>query len=162
MNHSTECSRRAASFPLKCSAAETLRVLSPAASSCTNKSHKHSFMVEWLKTAVTVMCELCVHGRGLNHAVPLVCAAAGLPVTAVVTATALSSTIASLICGLGANLPVGLSPGMGLNAYLVFSQVRGRWGPRGGWGMLVWQAEMALARVCVCVCVCVSECVSSS
>jgi xanthine/uracil/vitamin C permease (AzgA family) len=48
---------------------------------------------------------------------------AGLPVTAVVTATALSSTVASLICGLGANLPVGLSPGMGLNAYLVFSQV---------------------------------------
>lgn len=48
---------------------------------------------------------------------------AGLPVTAVVTATALSSVVASLICGLGANLPVGLSPGMGLNAYLVFSQV---------------------------------------
>jgi xanthine/uracil/vitamin C permease (AzgA family) len=45
-------------------------------------------------------------------------------VKAVVTATALSSTVASLICGLGANLPVGLSPGMGLNAYLVFSQVR--------------------------------------
>jgi len=48
---------------------------------------------------------------------------AGLPVKAVVTATALSSTLASLLCGLTANLPVGLSPGMGLNAYLVFSQV---------------------------------------
>jgi hypothetical protein len=48
----------------------------------------------------------------------------GLPVKAVVTATALSSMLASLACGLFANLPVGLSPGMGLNAYLVFSQVR--------------------------------------
>jgi xanthine/uracil/vitamin C permease (AzgA family) len=46
-------------------------------------------------------------------------------VKAVVTATALSSTLASLLCGLTANLPVGMSPGMGLNAYLVFSQVRG-------------------------------------
>jgi AGZA family xanthine/uracil permease-like MFS transporter len=45
-------------------------------------------------------------------------------VKAVVTATALSSTLASLLCGLTANLPVGMSPGMGLNAYLVFSQVR--------------------------------------
>jgi xanthine/uracil/vitamin C permease (AzgA family) len=47
-------------------------------------------------------------------------------VKAVVTATALSSTLASLLCGLTANLPVGMSPGMGLNAYLVFSQVSKR------------------------------------
>ena len=44
---------------------------------------------------------------------------------AVVTATALSSTLASLILGMVANLPMGMSPGMGLNAYLVFSQVLG-------------------------------------
>jgi AGZA family xanthine/uracil permease-like MFS transporter len=44
-------------------------------------------------------------------------------VKAVVTATALSSTLACFACGLFANLPVGLSPGMGLNAYLVFSQM---------------------------------------
>lgn len=49
----------------------------------------------------------------------------GLPVKAVVTATALTSTLASLLVGLTANLPVGMSPGMGLNAYLVFSQVLG-------------------------------------
>lgn len=63
--------------------------------------------------------------------------------TAVVTATALSSTIASLICGLGANLPVGLSPGMGLNAYLVFSQVRGTVGgeARGGGTRLTGRAQ---------------------
>lgn len=56
---------------------------------------------------------------------PQILGAAGLPVKAVVTATALTSTLASLVCGLTANLPVGLSPGMGLNAYLVFSQVLG-------------------------------------
>ncbi|KAF6263362.1 hypothetical protein COO60DRAFT_1621686 [Scenedesmus sp. NREL 46B-D3] len=56
---------------------------------------------------------------------PQILGAAGLPVKAVVTATALSSTLASLLCGLTANLPVGMSPGMGLNAYLVFSQVVG-------------------------------------
>ena len=48
---------------------------------------------------------------------------AGLPVKAVVAATALSSMIASLVTGLMSNLPVGVSPGMGLNAYLVYSQV---------------------------------------
>eukprot|EP00878_Enallax_costatus_P005110 GHUV01005372.1.p1 GENE.GHUV01005372.1~~GHUV01005372.1.p1 ORF type:complete len:538 (+),score=89.65 GHUV01005372.1:187-1800(+) len=56
---------------------------------------------------------------------PQILGAAGLPVKAVVTATALSSTLASLLVGLTANLPVGMSPGMGLNAYLVFSQVLG-------------------------------------
>lgn len=41
------------------------------------------------------------------------------------TATALSSMLASLLVGLGCNMPFGMSPGMGLNAYLVFSQVLG-------------------------------------
>ncbi|KAF8066395.1 permease [Scenedesmus sp. PABB004] len=56
---------------------------------------------------------------------PKILGVAGLPVKAVVTATALSSTAASLLTGIFANMPVGLSPGMGLNAYLVFSQVLG-------------------------------------
>jgi xanthine/uracil/vitamin C permease (AzgA family) len=34
-----------------------------------------------------------------------------------VTATAASSLIASLLMGAGANLPVACAPGMGLNAY---------------------------------------------
>lgn len=38
-------------------------------------------------------------------------------------ATGLSAMVASLICGLAANQPVSVSPGMGLNAFLVFSQV---------------------------------------
>jgi hypothetical protein len=43
----------------------------------------------------------------------------------VVTATALASMAASLLVGLGCNMPFGMSPGMGLNAYLVYSQVLG-------------------------------------
>ena len=49
----------------------------------------------------------------------------GLPAKQVVTATALTSMLGSLLVGLGCNLPFGLSPGMGLNAYLVYSQVLG-------------------------------------
>ena len=49
--------------------------------------------------------------------------APGLPAKEVVTATALSSMLASLLVGLFCNMPFGMSPGMGLNAYLVFSQV---------------------------------------
>ncbi len=40
-----------------------------------------------------------------------------------VTATAASSCIACALMGLGANMPVALAPGMGLNAY--FSAVVG-------------------------------------
>ena len=32
--------------------------------------------------------------------------------------------VASLLCGLAANIPMAMSPGMGVNAYLVYSQVR--------------------------------------
>lgn len=40
-----------------------------------------------------------------------------------VTATAASSCIASLLMGVGANLPVALAPGMGLNAYFAYNVV---------------------------------------
>ncbi len=49
---------------------------------------------------------------------------AGLPLKQVVTSTALTSCVASLGVGLFANLPVGIAPGMGLNAFLVYSQAR--------------------------------------
>jgi xanthine/uracil/vitamin C permease (AzgA family) len=51
--------------------------------------------------------------------------AGGLAVKPVVAATALSSCIASFLAGALANVPFGVSPGMGLNAFLVFSQVLG-------------------------------------
>jgi AGZA family xanthine/uracil permease-like MFS transporter len=40
-----------------------------------------------------------------------------------VTATAASSCIATLLMGVGANLPVALAPGMGLNAYFAYNVV---------------------------------------
>jgi hypothetical protein len=55
----------------------------------------------------------------------------GLPLDKVVSSTAATSCLASLGVGLFANLPVGLAPGMGLNAYLVYSQVW-REGPGSG------------------------------
>merc|ERR1719440_2321641 len=36
------------------------------------------------------------------------------------SATAFSSVVGCLLCGLWANMPLGLMPGMGLNAYFVF------------------------------------------
>ena len=56
---------------------------------------------------------------------PPPCPAPGLPAKQVVTATAVASMVASLLVGLCCNMPFGLSPGMGLNAYLVYSQVLG-------------------------------------
>ncbi|CAK0784105.1 hypothetical protein CVIRNUC_007308 [Coccomyxa viridis] len=58
-----------------------------------------------------------------------------------VTATAASSCIACALMGLGANMPVALAPGMGLNAY--FSAVVGYRGS----GTVAYQT--ALAAVCV-------------
>lgn len=45
----------------------------------------------------------------------------GMDVAAVFAATAISSAIATLIMAFHANLPVGLAPGMGLNAFFAFS-----------------------------------------
>ncbi|GAB4815919.1 hypothetical protein N2152v2_002965 [Parachlorella kessleri] len=56
---------------------------------------------------------------------PQILGVAGLPVEAVAAATALTAALSSLLCGLLANMPVGVSPGMGVNAYFVFSQVLG-------------------------------------
>lgn len=50
---------------------------------------------------------------------------AGLDTASVTSSTALASSIATLLCGLFANLPFAIAPGMGLNAYLTFSLVLG-------------------------------------
>jgi AGZA family xanthine/uracil permease-like MFS transporter len=46
--------------------------------------------------------------------------AAGMPFGAVMTATCLSAAAGSILMGLYANLPIGLAPGMGTNAYFAF------------------------------------------
>jgi len=55
----------------------------------------------------------------------LIMSQAGMPIDAVITATALITIIATIINGLWANTPVAMSVGMGVNAYFTFGLVLG-------------------------------------
>ena len=66
---------------------------------------------------------------------PSILAAAGVPFEAAAAATAAAAAICTLLMGLGANFPMALAPGMGLNAVVAF-QVAGQTGS--------WQAAMGL------------------
>jgi AGZA family xanthine/uracil permease-like MFS transporter len=50
---------------------------------------------------------------------------AGMPFTAVVAATCISSAFGSILMGLYARVPIALAPGMGLNAYFAYAVVKG-------------------------------------
>lgn len=52
---------------------------------------------------------------------PQILSGAGLPINEVTTSTALSSALATLMCGLFANLPFAVAPGMGLNGMRISS-----------------------------------------
>jgi AGZA family xanthine/uracil permease-like MFS transporter len=52
---------------------------------------------------------------------PNILKAAGVPFGAAMTATCLAAAVGSIIMGIYANLPVGLAPAMGTNAYFAFS-----------------------------------------
>lgn len=54
---------------------------------------------------------------------PDILSAAGMDKGSVFTATALASVVGCLLMGLFANLPIGLAPGMGLNAFFAFTVV---------------------------------------
>lgn len=69
---------------------------------------------------------------------PAILAAAGLPVEATAAATAAAAALCTLLMGVGANFPIALAPGMGLNAVVAF-QVVGETGS--------WQAAMGLVVV---------------
>ena len=56
---------------------------------------------------------------------PTMLADGGMPATGVFFATALASGIACIIMGLVANWPVGLAPGMGLNALFTYTIILG-------------------------------------
>lgn len=56
---------------------------------------------------------------------PSILSACGMDASSVFAATAISAAIATAIMALYANLPVGLAPGMGLNAFFAFSVVLG-------------------------------------
>lgn len=56
---------------------------------------------------------------------PAVLSNAGMPFEGVLFATVLVSALSSIMMGIGANLPFGLAPGMGLNAFFAFTLVLG-------------------------------------
>jgi AGZA family xanthine/uracil permease-like MFS transporter len=66
---------------------------------------------------------------------PSILAAAGIPFEPAAAATAAAAAICTLLMGLGANFPIALAPGMGLNAVVAF-QVAAQTGS--------WQAAMGL------------------
>ena len=66
---------------------------------------------------------------------PSILASAGIPFESAAAATAAAAAICTLLMGLGANFPIALAPGMGLNAVVAF-QVAGQTGS--------WQAAMGL------------------
>ena len=56
---------------------------------------------------------------------PQILAQAGIPAENIVVSTALSAFLSSFISGITSNLPIGLAPGVGLSAYLVFGLILG-------------------------------------
>jgi AGZA family xanthine/uracil permease-like MFS transporter len=66
---------------------------------------------------------------------PSILASAGVPFEPAAAATAAAAAICTLLMGVGANFPLALAPGMGLNAVVAF-QVAGQAGS--------WQAAMGL------------------
>ena len=55
---------------------------------------------------------------------PAILGLAGMPVASVAAATCFAAAFASILMGLVANTPLGLAPGMGLNAYFSFTVVQ--------------------------------------
>lgn len=80
---------------------------------------------------------------------PSILASAGIPFEAAAAGTAAAAAICTLLMGLGANFPVALAPGMGLNAVVAFQVV----GETGSWqaamGLVVLNGLVVLALVLV-------------
>ncbi|MCV6608658.1 MAG: NCS2 family permease [Campylobacterales bacterium] len=84
------------------------------------KEHNTSVKQEFtagLTTFLTMMYIVPVNG--------FILADAGLPMEAVITATALITIVATLFNGLWSNTPIAMSVGMGLNAYFAYGLVLG-------------------------------------
>ena len=64
---------------------------------------------------------------------------AGMPMDAVLTATALVTIIATILNGLWANTPVAMSVGMGINAYFTFGLVLGM--------KIPWQSALGIVFI---------------
>ena len=74
---------------------------------------------------------------------PSILGDAGLPKDAVFVATCVAAAIGTLIMGLYANYPIGLAPGMGLNAYFAYAVVKGMGFP--------WQAALGAVFISGCL-----------
>jgi AGZA family xanthine/uracil permease-like MFS transporter len=67
---------------------------------------------------------------------PAILSAAGMDKHALVIATCVVSAIVTAITGLAANAPIAMAPGMGLNAFLAYSLVKG--------GQITWEAGLGV------------------
>ncbi|MET0321853.1 MAG: NCS2 family permease [Duganella sp.] len=74
---------------------------------------------------------------------PAILGDAGMPKDAVFVATCLAAAIGSLIMGLYANYPIGMAPGMGLNAYFAYAVVLGMGVP--------WQSALGAVFISGCL-----------
>ncbi|HEX7632081.1 MAG TPA: NCS2 family permease, partial [Lacunisphaera sp.] len=70
---------------------------------------------------------------------PAILAAAGMPQAALITVTALTSAVSTLLMGFLTNYPLALAPGMGINAYFAFTVCLGLGVP--------WQSALGLVFV---------------
>src|SRR6187551_1524429 len=76
---------------------------------------------------------------------PSILAAAGVPFEAAAAGTAAAAAICTLLMGVGANFPIALAPGMGLNAVIAFQVARqtGSW--QGAMGLVVLNGLLVLS-----------------
>ena len=70
---------------------------------------------------------------------PAILAAAGMPAAGLVTVTAVSAAVSTLIMALYTNFPLALAPGMGINAYFSYTVCLGLGVP--------WQQALGLVFV---------------
>ena len=52
---------------------------------------------------------------------PAILAAAGMPVEGLITVTAISAAVSTLIMAFSTNFPLAVAPGMGINAYFAYT-----------------------------------------
>jgi AGZA family xanthine/uracil permease-like MFS transporter len=74
---------------------------------------------------------------------PTILGDAGMPKSAVFVATCLAAALGTAIMGLYANYPIGMAPGMGLNAYFAYAVVLGMGVP--------WQSALGAVFISGCL-----------
>ncbi len=80
---------------------------------------------------------------------PAILSGAGVPFEAAAAATAISAAVCTLMMGLGANFPLALAPGMGLNALVAFQLAPHVGGWQTAMGLIVLDGLVVLALVLV-------------